>query len=652
MEKEKSPYGRSFGKRLTWRIMIVLFVVMAISALPIYIVSKGTILAGGDVVCNNMIKEKADMVEHMLSDVCVAVTNTVPVIEESLGRPEKIEALMERVVKLNPLIRSCGISFVENYYPRKGRLYCPYAVKRDSTIEKMILHGRDHDYLEAPWFTKALQSKDGFWSDPFLDGTDKTTPLVSYMVPIHDRRGRTVAVLGADLSLNALRKEVINIDFGESFLGYFIVDTVGTYIVHSDTSRMVKDNIFKQAKATGDKVMATLGERMTEGGDGELGESYGKEKLLIDDHSVNAFYHSINHIKWSMCMMVSEIYFKVFGYLLVFFMLSPIVIGLIVIFFVGRRTIRKAVEPIKQLAMSTDEVAKGHFDTPLPEVRSKDEIQLLRDSFDKMQQSLTLYVDELKITTIQKTAIDSELRIAHDIQMSMLPKTFPPYPDRDDVDLFGQVIPAKAIGGDLFDFFIREGQLIFCIGDVSGKGVPASLLMAVTRTLFRNVASTLDEPQQIVEALNRSVADKNEMNMFVTLFVGVLNLKTGDLRYCNAGHDAPLVISDEVTELPCDSNLPLGVMEDWQFTRQTTVLGRQATIFLFTDGLNEAENVNHEQFGNQRVMDIAHEVSASGNYCPADVVAKMADAVRTFVGGAEQSDDQTMLAIQYAPPAK
>ena len=238
------------------------------------------------------------------------------------------------------------------------------------------------------------------------------------------------------------------------------------------------------------------------------------------------------------------------------------------------------------------------------------------------------------------------MKVAHDIQMSMLPKTFPPYPERTDLDIFGSVTPAKGVGGDLFDFYIRDEQLFFCIGDVSGKGVPASLFMAVTRSLFRNISQHVSEPSQIVNALNNAQSEGNDTNMFVTLFVGVLDLKTGNLRYCNAGHDAPLLMGNDVALLPCDCNLPIGVMGDFTFGQQEITLERNSTIFLFTDGLNEAENIQHAQFGDERIEEIAKSLVADGQLEPVQVIKHMADAVHTFVGEAEQSDDLTMLAIQ------
>ena len=236
--------------------------------------------------------------------------------------------------------------------------------------------------------------------------------------------------------------------------------------------------------------------------------------------------------------------------------------------------------------------------------------------------------------------------------MAMLPKIFPPYPERKDIDIYGMLTPAKAVGGDLFDFYIRDEKLFFCIGDVSGKGVPASLVMAVTRSLFRNVSSHSSEPGQIATALNKALSEGNETNMFVTFFVGVLNLTDGSLLYCNAGHEAPLLVGKGIGVLPCDANLPLGIMSDWSFTQQQVTIYPQTVIFLFTDGLSEAEDADHMQFGEERILAVAEKVLSQQQLQSQIFIDEMADAVNHFVGDAEQSDDLTMLALQYKPNMK
>ena len=242
----------------------------------------------------------------------------------------------------------------------------------------------------------------------------------------------------------------------------------------------------------------------------------------------------------------------------------------------------------------------------------------------------------------QKERMQSELQVASDIQMSMVPKIFPPFPNRDDLDLSASLVPAKEVGGDLYDFFIRDEKLHFCIGDVSGKGVPASLLMAVTRTQYRTLASHYDSPSKIVTSINDGMSDMNENSMFVTFFCGVLDLQTGLLQYCNAGHNAPYILTDAIRELNVIPNLPLGIMEGMVFEEQEVTLHYDDALFLFTDGLNEAENINHDQFGDEGVRAILHTRRDADHHLKA-----MQKAVIDFRGEADQSDDLTMLFIHY-----
>ncbi len=413
-----------------------------------------------------------------------------------------------------------------------------------------------------------------------------------------------------------------------------MTDSTGTILVHPDTKRLVTE-----------RMQPYINDDNKNWGYLSVSDSREEEKI-VEGVKTLLCRQVVKYTDWNICLVMPIFFIDVVGYAIAGIAIMFILLGLLVVYFFGRRSIKKAVNPLQQLSETADEVAKGNFKTVLPELKSRDEIHHLRDSFAQMQQSLTSYIEDLRNATAQKAAIENELKIAHDIQMSMLPKTFPPYPERDDIDIFGSLTPAKGVGGDLFDFYIRDEKLFFCIGDVSGKGVPASLFMAVTRSLFRNISQHVSEPSHIVNALNQAQSEGNDTNMFVTLFVGVLDLKTGSLRYCNAGHDAPLLMGHDVCLLPCDCNLPIGVMGDFTFEQQEITFERPTTIFLFTDGLNEAENINHAQFGDERIMKMAESLVADGQLEPTQVIRHMTDAVHTFVGIAEQSDDLTMLAIE------
>ena len=261
-------------------------------------------------------------------------------------------------------------------------------------------------------------------------------------------------------------------------------------------------------------------------------------------------------------------------------------------------------------------------------------------------------IHRLNAAKQQQEIVANELHIARSIQMAMLPKTFPPYPDCEEITIYGQLTPAKAVGGDLYDFYIRDEKLFFCIGDVSGKGIPASLVMAVTRALFRTVSAHESEPENIISHINKTIAEDNDTSMFVTLFVGALDLKTGHISYCNAGHDAPVLISKDgkrIEMLTVENNLPVGVMSEWKFKSQENTIENGATIFLYTDGLTEAENTEHGQFGEGQMLQMARIACADGCPSPENLIKQIVKAVNSFVGEAEQSDDLTMMAIKFHP---
>lgn len=254
----------------------------------------------------------------------------------------------------------------------------------------------------------------------------------------------------------------------------------------------------------------------------------------------------------------------------------------------------------------------------------------------------TKNMKQLGEVTATKERIESELAVARNIQMAMIPKIFPPFPERSDLDMHAGLVPAKEVGGDLYDFYIRDEKLLFCIGDVSGKGIPASLLMAVTRALFRTLSGHEDSPAKIVAAMNNSLSEGNEYNYFVTFFLGVLDLGSGRLRYCNAGHNAPVMLTDKIAPLAVEPNLPIGIMSGMTFKEQEFQLRHDDAIYLYTDGITEAENSAHQLFGEERMLSVLHTRRSAD-----EQVKNILNAVSAFVGDAPQSDDKTLLFIHY-----
>ena len=252
-------------------------------------------------------------------------------------------------------------------------------------------------------------------------------------------------------------------------------------------------------------------------------------------------------------------------------------------------------------------------------------------------------LERLRKVNAEKERIGSELRIARDIQMSMIRSRFPEMPE---FDLYASIFPAKEVGGDLYDYFVNGEMLYFCIGDVSGKGVPASLLMTVTTSQFRTVSRYLSQPEEIMMAINDQIAEGNEKHMFVTMFIGCLDLKTGHLAYSCGGHNPPLLIGQSIEQLPVAQKLPVGVISGMKYEMQETQIASGTTLLLYTDGLTEAKNANSELFGGDRMTKTVERLLSEGEATPKSIICGLTDAVKAFAADAEQSDDLTMMAIR------
>ena len=323
------------------------------------------------------------------------------------------------------------------------------------------------------------------------------------------------------------------------------------------------------------------------------------------------------------------------------------IVGLTSLFVFCTWAIYQMVKPLKDFTDSVVSIAEGNLDTPLPDIHSEDELKQLRDSFEYMQHSLKQHITDLQATTASKERLQSELKIAHDIQMGMIPTTFP---QRQDLDLFASMTPAKEVGGDLYDFIIEGDELFFIIGDVAGKGVPASLYMAVTRTLFRNLAGNYQSAANIVREMNHAIASTNDSYVFVTVFVGVLDMKTHYLTYCNAAHNAPVMITTEgeCSLLEVETNLPIGVEDRYNYNEQQVDFPPGSALLLYTDGLTEAmyfsNDGSRKLFGEQRVL---HDVEKNSKASAIEVIDFLKQHVSVFADGTEQSDDLTMLFLRH-----
>ncbi|MEA3280460.1 MAG: SpoIIE family protein phosphatase, partial [Thermodesulfobacteriota bacterium] len=299
------------------------------------------------------------------------------------------------------------------------------------------------------------------------------------------------------------------------------------------------------------------------------------------------------------------------------------------------------------LSKAAEDIASGNLNIKLPVIKSGDEVGRLTHSFDYMKSSLKKYIEDLTKTTAAKERIESELKIAHDIQMGILPKIFPPFPDRRECDIYADIKPAKEVGGDLYDFFfLDDDHLCITIGDVSGKGVPASLFMAITITLIKAKAAKGLTPGKVLHRVNDDLSLDNPSLMFVTLFIGILNVRTGELEYCNGGHNPPYLIRADGTikALEGTSGMALGVMEDFSYKSKKIVLQKGESVFLYTDGVTEAMNKKDELFSEKRLEE---KLSVIKEKSVKEIVSGIMQEITAFSQGVEQSDDITMIALRF-----
>ncbi len=306
------------------------------------------------------------------------------------------------------------------------------------------------------------------------------------------------------------------------------------------------------------------------------------------------------------------------------------------------------IRPILHVTYETSHLAEhqGELTGILKKVRGHNEISKLAKSVEKMSIDMNRYITDLTNATAEKERLGAELNVATKIQAEMLPRVFPPYENHPEVELFASMEPAKEVGGDFYDFYmLDDDHFAVVVGDVSGKGVPAALFMVITKTLLKDAAAHEFDPAKIFEHVNNILCEGNESGLFVTCWLGILTLSTGDLKFANAGHNAPIIIqSGEIKYLTTKPNLMLAGMDGIPYTTHSTKLEKGDQLFIYTDGVTEATNMYNELYGENRLLTV---MKAGINKTPRDVLDIVRDDINYFVQDAPQFDDITMLGLMY-----
>ena len=631
---------RSFSARLSlWVVSFAALVFLGAMAYFFTVsrryVREEAILRATQVVENSVLR-----LNNILEDVQLSADNLEWLVYRHLDEPELMKEYSRITVQGNPVLSGCSISFEPNFF--KGHYYySAYSGYVGGALETEQEGDEDYQYFYLDWYLQPKLLNQPCWTEPYSDweqddAADRQTQrMVSYCKPLTTSEG-FIGSISLDISLKWLSDNLSPVKpYPHSYS--ILISRGGTYLVHPDPEKLFYQTIFTEGLIDPDPAQDELGKSM-------LDLEAGYRRMEIDGIRSYVFFTPLKATGWSMAIVCPES--DIFGRFnrLRWFITMIDLLGLLLLFFSCFQVIRKAMRPLSDLARQAEDIASGHFDTVLPENTQPDELGTLSRSFADMQSSLVTYMDELTRTTANKVRIEGELQIARNIQMGMLPQVFPPFPDRKDIDLYASMVPAREVGGDLYDYFIQGGRLYFCIGDVSGKGVPASLFMTVVQNLFRAAGQQGLLPDEIAHRINETLADRNEQLMFVTMFIGAIDLETGRLDFCNCGHNPPVVLpkGGHPFFLSCKANMSIGILPEAKFEGESVESFMDTPLFLYTDGLNEAENPEHVLFGTDRLLAVLGEP-----YTDAETVVKrMQAAISDHVAGADASDDLTMLCLE------
>ncbi len=592
--------------------------------------------------------------ENVASQASSAVQKMEVLFRSSMEPPESLAEIIkefrpdasmikkiQRIMLENnqPLFGTCA-AFEPNAYNENVLYQASYYYKSGDSIKYENLGTKEYNYFLWDWYQIPRELKTSLWSEPYYDEGGGNIIMSTYSVPIMEA-DNVIGIVTIDISLEWLKQVMSELRFFES--GYaFLLSRNGTIITHPRKEYIMNESIFSLAEGNNMPQLREIGRSMIEGKSG-----FTIYKSILTEKKGLLFFAPIPSTGWSLAIVIpqDELYADLYRLnrdLAVIGVMGIFLLILLIIFIAERIT-----NPLCRLARTSREIGAGKFDVLLPTLKSKDEIGQLNESFKAMQKALKDYIENLRVTTAEKEKIESEVKIARDIQQGILPNIFPPFPERKDIDVFATLDPARDVGGDLYDFFFMdEDHLCFAIGDVSGKGIPASLFMAITRTLFRAKGGVFNDSEEIASEMNKELCRDNENAMFVTFFLGIIELSTGKLFYCNAGHNYPYMISanKKPSQLKETHGIPLGLFVDIDYNSSVIQMNKGDILVLYTDGVNEAFNLQEEAYGDER-LEAALEVCANKDL--KGMIKCLYGDIKKHTGHAEQSDDITLLVLKY-----
>jgi len=635
--------ARSLAFKLALFILTSTTCIFILAFASSYRSSKDLLLKNVRENARNLLQAAAARIEIHLA----AVEQIPRYLARGLGEQTPSQEVLERrlhdMLAASPDIYGTLAAYAPGAFSPDLQRFAPYFCRKNGRIERMSL-GYEENYGILDWYLVPAELGRPVWSEPYFGESGGDIVMTTFSVPIFRDQGSRRTFLGvvtADVSLDWLRRQVAKIAMYHS--GYaFLVSANGMFVSHPDNRMVMRESLFSLAEAHGSPELRAIGQAMVQGKEG-----FSRLPDFLLGKPAWLAFTPMPTTGWSMGVIVPED--ELFADLGSMSRQLAVIGGggFLLLLLVIAAIAASITRPLGKLAATASEIARGNLDVPAPATGGHDEVSVLARSFDQMRLALKDYIANLTATTKAKERLESELKIARNIQMSFLPKRFPPFPDITAFDLHATLEPAWEVGGDLYDFFLMgDGRLLFLVGDVSGKGVPAALFMAVTKTLIKGIAEQETDPGQILTKVNKELCVDNESLLFVTLFLAILDCATGELTFSNAGHNPPARLATDGTAswLPLPRGVFLGIMEEAVYQTAGTSLTPGETLVAYTDGVTEAMNPAQQLFGSTRLLAL---LAAQAGRNPEALDEAVMQAVRDFAGEAPQADDITVLSLLF-----
>ena len=625
---------KSFSKRLIMNIVFIVSIIFTICIGVLAISSHKLLSEEATKSARNLLNATISDIERELQVVENTTADAVWVIEEHLLDTSYLYHITERLVAENPLIIGSTIAFKSGYY--EGRHYfAPYSYEdpNDHLIKSKQLGNIEHDYFLMEFYQLPILLGKPCWTEPYFDEGGAERYMTTYSYPIHDKNGDIYAVITADIPLEWISEIVSSIHpYKNSFM--LLVSRAGNFIGNYDRQEITGETLFSLTQTYfKDQRAKQFAQDMVSGDEG-VGH------FIIDGELNFATFGKLDN-GWSATIICQyrEVLRRNSEMHTIIILVA--LFGIILLFLICYFIVKQLTKPILEFSQAAENIAQGNFDNKLPEIKSDDEIKQLRDSLDHMQTSLA----KLEETTQANARMASELNIASAIQQSLLSTDFP---HTDQIDVNAVLIPAKEVGGDLYDFLIRGDRLYFSIGDVSGKGVPAAIFMAIIKSALYFFSGLNLKLFETITRLNKAISKDNKSEMFVTLFVGYIDLNTGEMTYCNAGHNRLVLVDPDgkASFLNEKSNIAIGVWHDFEYESESIQLKPGTKLILYTDGITEAERTDKEQFGDERLLQWAEQKASKASDAN-EATQSLLNSVKEFTEGNEQNDDITIMTINF-----